>query len=277
MNPYEYCRTVADKSMSPLVQSRTYLSEHKAVMFDVCYSAMRVIDDYVDETYLCDGAVNKDTAIAHVNNWEMSIRAGFDGLYNGTCPEYENVMVAINDRMADADMPVTPFRQLAQAMRWDIAQSPLKNTMDFTDYCVGATNAPTYIYLYILTADVGAGYADNAHLDKLNNWSRLFGEYCYLIHIARDLETDIAKQSPQQITIPHAWLSDWGVTIDDLMAGQGLDTARQGILDTAEMSKGDVMQAGMEILDILGNEESKAFSHVINCYYTAHKKMATKS
>ena len=216
MTPYDYCRTVADKSASPLVQSRQFLCENKAVMFDVCYTAMRLIDDYVDNTFLTDHAVDKDTAIAHVNMWEMSVRAGFDGMYNGTCPDYETLMVAINDRMADADMPVTPFRQLAQAMRWDISQTQLKNTMDFQDYCVGATNAPTYIYLYILTADVGMGYAENDHLHKLSPWARVFGEYCYLIHIARDLEHDIAKQSPQQITIPKQWLTQWGTTCDDL-------------------------------------------------------------
>ena len=275
MTPYEYCRYITDKSQSPLVQARDYLPENKAILFDVCYAAMRLIDDYVDETYLVEGLVDKDTAIAHVNNWEMSIRAGFDGMYGDTCPEYDDLMQAINDRMSDVDMPVTPFRQLAQAMRWDISQTPLKTTMDFQDYCVGATNAPTYIYLYILTADVGQSYAENAHLSKLENWARTFGEYCYLIHIARDLESDIDKQSPQQITIPKKWLEEWGTDVESLIAtGQGLDTVRNGILDKANTYTADVHTMVAEVEDILEMQEKQAFGFVIGCYLKLHQKLS---
>ena len=274
MTPYEYCRFITDKSQSPLVQARSHLPENKAIMFDVCYAAMRLIDDYVDETYLVDGAVDKDTAIAHVNNWEMSIRAGFDGMYGDTCPEYDLLMQAVNQRMSDVDMPVTPFRQLAQAMRWDISQTPLKTTMDFQDYCVGATNAPTYIYLYILSADVGQGYAENPHLSQLEGWARIFGEYCYLIHIARDLQADIAKQSTQQITIPTKWLEQWGTDIESLMAGNGIDTVRAGLLDKAGAYTPDVHTMVAQVEDILETQEKQAFSFVIGCYLKLHQKLS---
>ena len=274
MTPYEYCRSITNKNQSPLVQARDYLPENKAILFDVCYCAMRLIDDYVDETYLVEALVDKDTAIAHVNTWEMSIRAGFDGMYGDTCPDYDALMQAVNQRLCDMDMPVTPFRQLAQAMRWDISATPLKTTMDFQDYCVGATNAPTYIYLYILTADVGQNYAENPHLTKLDAWARTLGEYCYLIHIARDLEDDIAKQSPQQITIPKKWLEAWGTDIATLMTGQGIDTVRNGLLEKANAYTHDVHTMVAEIEDILGDGEKQAFAFVIGCYLKLHQKLS---
>ena len=275
MTPYEYCRDITNRSQSPLVQSREMLTTNKAVMFDVCYAAMRLIDDYVDETYLVDGAVDKNTAIAHVNNWEMSIRAGFDGMYIDTCPEYDLLMQAVNERMSDTDMPVTPFRQLAQAMRWDISQTPLKTTMDFQDYCIGATNAPTYIYLYILTADVGQGYSENEHLSKLDHWSRTFGEYCYLIHIARDLRNDLDKKSPQQITVPKQWLNNWGTDVETLIkTGQGYDTVQLGLLEKASQYTSDIHSMVSELENILGDDEQQAFGHVIGCYLKMHEKLS---
>ncbi|NMM46194.1 squalene/phytoene synthase family protein [Rhodospirillaceae bacterium KN72] len=181
------------------------LPSRKRKLFEAAYATMRVVDDFVDDTFLARGPVERaetrQAALSYIDQWEQAAVAALDGYIAETGdPRDDALFDALRIAAVGSDIPCRPWNALAEAMRFDVTEGRLTTWQDFEAYCDGATVAPAAVFLHVLHADATTLHADltaAALFDK----ARAMATFCYLVHIQRDFAKDHARGG-QLLTVP---------------------------------------------------------------------------
>jgi phytoene synthase len=100
-------------------------------------------------------------------------------------------------------------------MSRDIHEVELHTWDDFLDYCRGACVAPATVFVYILGCQVERDMSTVFRLSgEPQRFARDMSIFCYLIHILRDLQTDVRKNS-QLLSIPRDLLAQAGLNLEE--------------------------------------------------------------
>ena len=181
------------------------LPSRKRELFEAAYATMRVVDDFVDDTFLARGpaerAETRLEALTTIDRWEQAAEAALEGRIAETGdPRDDALFDALRGAADGSDMPCRPWNALAEAMRFDVTEGRLITWQDFEAYCDGATVAPAAVFLHVLHADPTTLRAELT-ADALFQKARAMATFCYLVHIQRDFAKDHARGG-QLLTVP---------------------------------------------------------------------------
>ena len=210
----EICKEITRKGGSNLSLISRGLNKPRRNLFAACYASMRLIDDLVDENFLAlspeDRVAQRAEYIKRVDDWHNVSVAALRGhyiepkfAYKLSKEKVNAIFRALSATAGRSNIGPRPWIAMADAMRRDVREYPVDNWEDFSSYASGATVSPTAIYLYILSTDYYAAsdrYTGRSG-DILMDRAKYIGQFCYLVHIARDLVKDSTKNS-QLLTIP---------------------------------------------------------------------------
>ncbi|MBF0173308.1 MAG: squalene/phytoene synthase family protein [Magnetococcales bacterium] len=216
--PFDRCFAIAAHNRSPLFQVSRLFPQEKGRLFLASYAAMRLVDDLVDEQFLIAAAAEPAGAEAvylQVDRWQRQACDAANGRFQSSEDAFEPlVFEALNQTAGRSDLGVWPWNALAEAMKGDIKQHPLVTWNDFLMYSEGATVAPATVFLFILACRFRKDrFTTPEPTEFYRETVREMAVFCYVIHILRDLERDVARAS-QLVTIP-----------DELLSAAGLDKA----------------------------------------------------
>lgn len=212
----ELCREIAGRANANFLHAARLLPRPRQDFFFATYAAMRVIDDFVDETFLTQAPERREkereTALHTVSNWTeqcVSFQA-----HPG--PLHPDIVAALAETAGRSDLGPWPWPALAGAMHADVEEREMRSWSDFLAYCDGATVAPAAIFIYLLAADPDSERGFHYRLEvPARDHAADLAIYCYIVHILRDLAKD-AERSPRLITIPSDMLGAVGLARDEL-------------------------------------------------------------
>ncbi len=212
----ELCREIAGRANANFLHAARLLSRPRQDFFFATYAAMRVIDDFVDETFLVQPPEQResgrDAALRTVADWSAQC-VSFQAKPG---PLHGDIVAALAATVGRSDLGQWPWPALATAMRADVEEREMRSWSDFLAYCDGATVAPAAIFIYLLAAEPDAERGFRYGLDiPARDHAIDLAIYCYIVHILRDLSKD-AERSPRLITIPADMLGAVGLARDDL-------------------------------------------------------------
>lgn len=229
------CREIAGRANANFLHAARLLSRPRQDFFFATYAAMRVIDDFVDETFLTQPApareAGRGAALRMVSDWSAQCVEFRDS----PGPLDADIVAALAATVGRSNLGAWPWPALAEAMRADVEEREMRSWEDFLGYCDGATVAPAAIFIYLLAADPSGGPDDDPRFGRgfrytleetARDHARDLAIYCYIVHILRDLAKD-AERSPRLITIPTDMLDAVGLTRDGL--GEALRTKSTAI------------------------------------------------
>lgn len=181
-------------------------------LFMSSYMAMRRIDDQIDGL-ACSGRQEASPALAWIADWQASIRSAAIGqVHNSIEDRDRHIWTLLAATLPTSGFGIEPFERLARSLRHDAKGRDFKQWDDFWRYCEGATDAPTAIYLALMS-----------RADSQIAWSvwqeraAPMGRFCYLAHIIRDLQKD-ALAGPHLLTLPASAFHDLATDRAELAA-----------------------------------------------------------
>lgn len=217
LSPQERAADVTRRGASNLWYVGRALSPAKRRFFEAAYATMRVIDDFVDDTFLAlspaDRADARQAARARVLAWRRAAKAAVRGEEpppTGVALD-DSVLTALAQAAVGGNVPAQPWLALSDAMLFDIEESPLESWADFEAYCEGATVAPAAVFLFVLQVSPDEPSRVDLDASALFDQARDMAIFCYLVHIARDFAKDAARGG-QLVTIPAAAFAKHGTT-----------------------------------------------------------------
>jgi phytoene synthase len=210
------CFEIATKQSNHLSAAASRLnSSLRYDFFLASYAAMRCLDDLVDVEFLGCAPAEREAlrpgVLRRLDRWGEQVGAASKGEYRPREGDLEAlVFQALDERLSRSDLGTSPFDRLAASLRRDVEERPLRDWEDFLDYCEGAAVAPGAIFLYLLAAEEdGQGRLHHPAVGEILDEARQLAHYCYLTHIARDLQLDAAREA-QLLTVPESWLREAG-------------------------------------------------------------------
>lgn len=210
------CDAVAAAKNAALYQAAQELDAPRYRFFLAAYASMRLIDDLVDERFLAAPPAQRRreraATEAAIAAWLAQIHAAKAGRVDTTGPLPAEICSALCQTLGRSDLDPHPWARLADALRADVAETPLHDWDDFLNYCEGATAAPAAIFVYVLSCrtDPEQGYLGTLARTPLS-YARDMAIFCYLIHILRDLPQDV-NAADRLITIPTTAFEAAGLT-----------------------------------------------------------------
>jgi len=220
-DPYDYCAAIAARNGSPLWLVGRALPVRKRRFFAAAYASMRVIDDYVDNTFLglspLERAARRPAALGRLASWQSGIEKAARGVAAEDMANDDPVFHALADILPHADLGIGPWQALGEAMRHDLEERPIEDWTAFKAYCDGATVAPAAVFIYILGCSLRADRFCWTSPQSPSYYASDIAVFCYLVHILRDLVAD-SKGDPQLLTIPRTVLSAASLSPSGLQA-----------------------------------------------------------
>jgi phytoene/squalene synthetase len=151
--------------------------------FQICYRAMRKIDDLVDNLKIMSKEIpiNESFQVkTHITNWLDSLKT------KKPSDSSQAQLVEICDRFR---IPVWPWEQFTKAMLYDLENDGYSTFIDFLRYSEGAAVAPASIFVHL------CGLNFENHQCKLpcfniRKAARPLAIFSYLVHIIRDFQVD---------------------------------------------------------------------------------------
>lgn len=265
------CREIAGRANANLLHAARLLPQQRQSFFFASYAAMRLIDDAVDDDFLMrpvpERAAGRSGMLEAIDGWEAQCLGRSD---EGPLPP--GVQRAIRDIVQNSDLGAPPWRGLADAMRRDVNETPMKDWQDFLAYAAGATVAPATVFIYLLSAEpTPDGFRARLPAPP-EHYAEDLGIFCYLVHILRDLAKD-ADRSEHLVTIPESVLAEAGLEKTALAGAVRERDGRISLLAeilrdhaTAHLEKG--RRALGELRPLLGSREYYALKGLIAIYET---------
>lgn len=264
-----FCREIAGRANANLLHAARLLPGPRQDFFFATYAAMRLIDDAVDDGFLCrpieDRAHERSAMLADIDNWQgQCLGERKDG------PLPAQVYRALRATAQRSDLGETPWAGLADAMRRDVHEQPMPNWDDFLGYAAGATVAPATIFIYLLGAQPAErGFSWDLPMPPVHYAADL-GIFCYLVHILRDLAKD-AERSERLVTIPDSLIEQAGLQKTGLSDAIRSRDPRVGSLAADLRERASFhLKAGRGSLQtlkpLIGRREQLALSGLIGIY-----------
>lgn len=282
LTPRERAADITRRGASNLWYVGRALSPSKRHLFEAAYATMRVIDDYVDDTFLAltpeSRAVERSMARARVDAWRRAAETAVAGVLpdpTGIEPD-DSVLLALAQTAIGGNVPPEPWRALADAMVFDIDETPLETWADFEAYCEGATVAPAAVFLFVLHATGDGPVRAEPGADLLFDQARDMAIFCYLVHIARDFAKDAARGG-QLVTIPAAAFVAHGTTRD--IAEQDPNAARPVIRDVLAIAaerRRAARAVADTLLPTLGEREARILDTLLTIYERLHDDLIAR-
>jgi phytoene synthase len=212
---YIFCEDIAKKKNPFLYHvSKFFHDKTKFNAFCSSYASMRILDDYIDNIKNRNrlSLDERNFYLAEVNRWEGLIIDCRNGKTN------ENpILLALSDTFQNFDLPLTPWNNLANAMRWDVEKSGFSTFNDFLEYCEGAAIAPATVFMHLLMAKSdGTKYVCSSNSGDPYIYAKNLAIFCYLTHILRDISRDLQSEEKGFIYLPAKDLKDFKIQEDDL-------------------------------------------------------------
>lgn len=212
---YNYCKGIA-KQKNPFLYfvSSFFEDKNKFKAFCSTYASMRILDDYVDSiknrTKL--NRYEKIFYLKEISKWENLIT----DCYNGK--KVENpILLALSDTFKTFNVQLSPWTNLATAMRWDIENSRFNTFEEFLNYTEGAAIAPATVFTSVLAARAdGNKYDCFVNVTDPYHYSKDLAIFCYLTHILRDISMDLELGENGLIYLPLEDLNKFSITENDL-------------------------------------------------------------
>jgi phytoene/squalene synthetase len=214
------CRERIGRRKSHLVAVSEQLeSPLRRNMFAVCYAAMRVLDDVVDEDYVVEADRSREATEAYIDRWRQQAEEAANGTFQIGEDVIEcDIFFALNAYAGASEIGATPWHHLGAAMRTDVARSGIEDWGSFETYCRGASIAPAEVFLYILSCRLDGERASASSLPRPTvYYAKDLALFCYLVHILRDLAKD-ARRDKNLIVVPRSVLDDVGLDDGGLIA-----------------------------------------------------------
>lgn len=188
VSDFERVHSITAKDRSSLYVISQFLEdEERYRAFVGMYAIMRLIDDAVDdvEDKQLMGRQEKRELQGLIDDWQCRIERAYQ----------ENPLDHAIDRvMAWAvhtfPVPQEIWMQFLDAMRFDIDHACFQDFDAFLDYCVGASAAPTTLYVYLLTSSRDAEGRYIVEGFDYRSCGYHLGVFAYIAHILRDVATD---------------------------------------------------------------------------------------
>ena len=225
------CERIAAKDRSNLYRVSLFLADPlRWEAFLAFYAAMRVIDDRVDG--LTEAGRLTPAALARERGALDEWAARLDSARRGQ-PRSEPLDVGLAHAFASFAIPLSIWTDFLSAMAWDLEHDRFETAEEFLRYAIGATAAPTRIFVRLLTSepqpqetsapggrgafeapryrvpDRGDGFDAEACGHEL-------GVFAYIGHILRDVAHDLTLGPRGRIYIPLADLREAGLSEADL-------------------------------------------------------------
>lgn len=212
---YGYCESIA-KQKNPFLYyvSSFFKDKNKFKAFCSTYVSLRILDDFVDgiknRTKLSSD--EKIYYLKEINRWEKLVTDCFNEKRNGN-----SILWALSDTFKTFNIKLSPWTNLAKAMRWDIENSRFDTFNEFLNYTEGATIAPATVFISVLLAQPD-GEKYNCSINGANPYyyAKELAVFCYLTHILRDVAYDLALEDSGLIYLPMEDLSRFSISEKDL-------------------------------------------------------------
>lgn len=270
-DPFPVCEQIATAKNSTLVRTARTLRQPRYHFFLAVYAAMRMLDDYVDDTFLSmgdpDRHAHRRDAHARIQTWLTQMLGGRGDVLPGP------VARAVRRTVGKSDLDPGIFRRFARSMASDVDELELRTWPDFLDYGEGATIAPSSVFIYVLActpSDTGGRF--RYHLPHPpGHYAGDMAVFCYLTHILRDLAVDVMR-TRRLVTIPADILADVSLSMDRLRASviageyEALEPLAARLLGHANehLERGRRRTAGLR--RFLGPDEDAALLRVYRVY-----------
>lgn len=175
---------------------------------------MRILDDFVDgiknRTKLnCD---EKIFYLEEISKWENLVTDCFNA------KTYDNsILLALSDTFNTFNIKLSPWANLAEAMRWDIEHSRFNTFKEFLNYTEGAAIAPATVFISVLSGQSdGVRYNCSANGIDSYYYAKDLAIFCYLTHILRDVSSDLELEDSGLIYLPMEDLHRFSISESDL-------------------------------------------------------------
>jgi phytoene/squalene synthetase len=154
--------------------------------FKVCYSSMRVVDDFVDERK-ADGRrmseAEKKIIVTKIDNWFRKVEGALtDGDFHRQLTDTRNLF----------QIPLWPWQRFSKSMIYDIKHDGFKTFQDFLKYSEGAAVAPASIFIHLCGVKKENGHYRLPEFDA-KEVARPIALFSYLVHIMRDFQEDLKR------------------------------------------------------------------------------------
>ena len=212
---YNYCQSIA-KQKNPFLYfvSSFFEDKNKFKAFCSTYASMRILDDYVDsiKNRAKLNRYEKIFYLKEISKWENLIT----DCYNGKRVE-DPILLALSDTFKTFNVSLSPWTNLASAMRWDIENSRFNTFKDFLKYTEGAAIAPATVFTSVLAAqEDGDEYDCFVSVANPYLYSKDLAIFCYLTHILRDVSIDLELGEDGLIYLPLEDLDNYSISKNDL-------------------------------------------------------------
>ena len=222
-----HCADITYASRNHLARAAERLhAPTKRNLFVASYAAMRVVDDAVDDGFLgLDGEVRdaqRSRWLGRLEDWLRQAELCAGGTWRATREPGgfwdERIFAALDHFVGRSEIGVEPWRRLIDSLASDVREQELDTWDDYLAYCEGACVAPACVFVYILGCEVSD---DDRTLYRLPHdcvwYARDLAIFSYLVHMARDLRLDAARD-PQLLALPRRALREQGLGISEARA-----------------------------------------------------------
>ncbi|MBI3622908.1 squalene/phytoene synthase family protein [Candidatus Pacearchaeota archaeon] len=176
--------SIISQTTSYLCNAITHVKDKERVdAFNVMYAIMRVADNLVD-----DRKDNLPENLAFIKKEILKWKEIVDKCYEGN-PDLTPISAAFYDSLSKFNVPKNIWNDFFSSMIGDLENRDFWDFLEFQKYCIGATCAPTIIYLFILLSEKNNGVYEVKGFDYIKTGNNL-GIWAYMIHILRDVKKD---------------------------------------------------------------------------------------
>jgi phytoene synthase len=132
----------------------------------------------------------------------------------------EPTWIALADTFSRFAFPIDPWTNLAKAMSSDIVSSSFQSWDDLRQYMQGASVAPAIVFMYLvlMRPDSAGIYRTRWSYDEVYAVTEDLAIFCYLVHILRDVASDLSLGETGLVYLPDEELAHFGLNSADLHA-----------------------------------------------------------
>jgi len=212
---YGFCESIA-KQKNPFLYyvSNFFEDKNKFKAFCSTYASMRILDDLVDGISNRSNLSSneKQYYLDEIDKWEALII----DCHNGKGSE-NLILLALSDTFKTFNLPISPWENLAKAMRWDINNSRFSTFKDFLNYTEGAAIAPATVFISVLSAQSDSNKYDcKINVADPYIYAKDLAIFSYLTHILRDISCDLELENNGLIYLSVEDLNRFSISENDL-------------------------------------------------------------
>jgi len=134
-DPDDYCAAIAARNGSPLWLVGRSLPPQRRRFFAAAYASMRLIDDFVDTTFLglsqSERADFRPAALERLAGWQDGVERAACGMTVEGDTAEARVFHALANVLPQTDLGTGPWRALGEAMRHDLEERPIEDWAAF--------------------------------------------------------------------------------------------------------------------------------------------------